>query len=179
MKNDAAEFVMLLNGLAKLTSFEPNDFIVDFYKSSLEPHGLHNVNSALRSLMKSIKRWPTVEEIESAMGILPMTPLSIEDIARDAVSRIWEAISDFGWNNPRAAKEYIGELGWKVVERHGGWARVTDVEEDQRGILTAQWRDLAITLYRFEQNGDSNRGPALPLSRALALIGDMSLDRED
>lgn len=49
-----------------------------------------------------------------------------EQIAREAVSRVQEAISRFGYCNSEQAKSFIGELGWGVVKSYGGWSSVCE-----------------------------------------------------
>ncbi len=48
----------------------------------------------------------------------------IESLAAKAdiiISRIETAIRRFGYTEPEEAKEYIGELGWQIVQFRGGW----------------------------------------------------------
>lgn len=46
-------------------------------------------------------------------------------------ARITAAISEFGWPNEAAAREAIGEKGWKVVELSGGWPDICKTTYDQ------------------------------------------------
>lgn len=43
-------------------------------------------------------------------------------IASEIAGRVTAAVPKFGWANPTEAREYVGELGWSVVEDRGGWA---------------------------------------------------------
>jgi len=64
--------------------------------------------------------------------------------ANEVASRIRKGISDFGWCNGEKAREYIGELGWKVVIRSGGWQYLCENHGLELNPLTyqAQARDL-------------------------------------
>lgn len=77
--------------------------------------------------------------------------------AIEAASRIVEAVGTFGWPNQTAARDYIGELGWRVVERIGGWQYICENlgTELNLGTFTAQARDLAnATLERVAAGRD-------------------------
>ena len=86
-----------------------------------------------------------------------------EDQARDASARIIASVSKFGPYQEQRAKEYIGELGWLVVQRQGGWrATVEALTYDNQGQLQAQWRDLALSLARRSKLGLVDQAPELP-----------------
>jgi len=82
--------------------------------------------------------------------------------ALEAVSLIWEAVARFGWPNGKDARAHIGELGWKVVERFGGWTTVCDQADSDGGILRAQMRDLAIAMQSRAKAGLNDTLPSLP-----------------
>lgn len=44
-----------------------------------------------------------------------------ESAAREVAARITGAITKHGWSNQAKARESIGEVGWAIVERQGGW----------------------------------------------------------
>jgi hypothetical protein len=97
--------------------------------------------------------------------------------ARDAAGRILSAVSRFGWNNPERAKEYVGTLGWAVVERQGGWRNVCEtLTFENSGQLQAQWRDLALAISNRAKAGGADLPPAIPDKRDtgnLKLISEM------
>lgn len=87
---------------------------------------------------------------------------SDEEIGQDIASRIEGAIYKFGYTSPERAKEYIGDLGWHVVEQFGGWPRICEIETDQLPSSRKQWRELAaIVAKNFYTKGD-NLPPSLP-----------------
>lgn len=166
MNHTEKEFITMLEALADMTGMKATPFIMGFYADNLRAFRWERVNKALLGFMEDARKFPTVAEVKEKLGILPVKPVTAEDNAREAVSRIWEAMRTCGWNRPKEAQAFIGELGWKVVERYGGWSAVTDLEEDQRMGITAQMRDLAISLQKFSSHG-INTGPTLPESNAI------------
>lgn len=62
--------------------------------------------------------------------------------AQEIAQRCFGAIRKFGYTKPVQAKEYIGELGWRLIERRGGWnSHCTETRESDVPILTAQFRE--------------------------------------
>jgi len=86
-----------------------------------------------------------------------------DENAREAAGRILASVSKFGHTNTERAREYVGDLGWAVVARQGGWLNVcTMLTEDNVGMLQAQWRELAISLQRRARAGLLDTPPGLP-----------------
>jgi len=75
-----------------------------------------------------------------------LNPSLSNDAKANQIARmIPEAISKFGWNNPSEAKEYIGEIGWHIVQSKGGWLDVCNFHGSDWDVGTfhAQARDSA------------------------------------
>ena len=89
---------------------------------------------------------------------------SPDALANESASRIRKAISDFGWNNSQQARDFIGELGWKVVERSGGWMHVCENHGLSLSPLVfhAQARDLAKAICESEILGIGDQPIQLP-----------------
>lgn len=103
---------------------------------------------------------------------------SARDEAIEASNRIVQAMSRFGWNNPEGARNFIGELGWRVVEREGGWQSLCQrTTNEELPTLKAQWRELAAVTQRRMVSGIDNAAPQLPgqdkkqLTHIAGLIG--------
>lgn len=95
-----------------------------------------------------------------------------ENQALAAVSRVISAVSRFGWNNAGQAREYIGELGWSLVQLDGGWMTVCEtLNQDNLGTMRAQWRQLAMSQIQRAKSGTINQAPALPVSVMDGLVG--------
>ena len=81
--------------------------------------------------------------------------------ARDAVALIMTAICRIGNYRTKDAQAFIGELGWEVVKLQGGWEVVCSISEADKGMLQAQWRELAISLLNKHRLGISGEAPTL------------------
>ena len=90
--------------------------------------------------------------------------------AVEAVSRIVQAVANIGPYRTEDARAFVGELGWFVVTREGGWQNVCQVlTEENIGALKAQWRQLAIAQHRRAKAGLTD-APALPTHQTGGLI---------
>lgn len=127
---------------------------IEFMTRNLLPHGADAVIAALEKLLKSARRFPTVADVESAMGICEASP---EDKGREVANRIFYAIERWGdmngesgvlkWENEIAP--YLGPIGCKVVTVNGGWNYLcSNVTNDDATTWKAQWRDYACSLAR-------------------------------
>ena len=65
------------------------------------------------------KTFPLPAQIREMLN--PTISLTNEQIAADIAGRIVGAVSKFGYSNPKEAREFIGDVGWIVVELRGGW----------------------------------------------------------
>jgi hypothetical protein len=137
----------------------------------------------------------TLEEMKLAFGRLTNDPevirlplpakiieaarpqLSVDDESKEAAGRVLTAISRFGYPNPRDAREFIGELGWRCVELQGGWAQLCQSTHDrQLPMLQAQFRELAKSQHKKARIGKLDEVPSLPdpdsnLTRILKIKG--------
>lgn len=89
-----------------------------------------------------------------------------DSIARETASRVMSAVRQFGYTRPTEAKVYIGDLGWRIVARYGGWQTLCDelgVSLDV-GTFQAQVRDLAKSLRQFAKAGELDQAPSLSSS---------------
>lgn len=155
-----------------------SDVALEMYVDDLADLPLEAVLEALRGLRRDPKqrRSPLPSEIRAK--VLPASE-SPEEIGKDIASRIIEAVSTCGWTNAERAKARIGELGWIVVQRQGGWTNLcSELNESNRGMIQAQMRDLATVLYRKAEMGTLNLVPQLPeqkhrAAQLVSLIKDM------
>lgn len=73
-------------------------------------------------------------------------------IAQEIANRCFGAIRRFGYTKPQQARAFIGELGWRLIERRGGWVHhCQNTMESDIPILTAQFRD-AISSYAEQKD---------------------------
>jgi len=88
------------------------------------------------------KTWPRAADIRNLVS----PTLDSDTKGKLAASRVIESVSKFGYTNPEEAKNYIGELGWKAVQRFGGWQYICENLglSIQISTFQAQIRDVAI-----------------------------------
>lgn len=137
------------------------DQVLVMYAKDLEDLEFDAVSFAYDKWRKDPKhaKAPLPAQIRSMLN----ATVTDEDKARDAASRIVSAMSRFGYMRPEDAKEYVGELGWAVVERQGGWSSLCErVMREELPTYQAQWRQLALSLIHLFESGLGHRPPELP-----------------
>ena len=166
----------MLAMLAEQSGEQVSKHRLEFIVRSLAAHADARVVAGLEKLLKTSRRFPTLGEIEAAMGVGEPTDA---DKGREVGERIYTAIGRWGTqsrNNWPAIAEYIGPIGVKVVEMQGGWQQVCETTDyDNAGMLKAQWRELAAVLARKEAAGTLDEAPKfakLP-EGASAAIGEL------
>ena len=90
--------------------------------------------------------FPMISHVREILNINPDKEKKEE--AQNIADRIIEAVNKCGYNNPDAARKYIGELGWRVLhEGYGNWLSFsTKLLSEQVEITRAHIRDSAIAL---------------------------------
>lgn len=117
----------------------------EFYLECLSEFPADQVVAAMKSLIQTATRFPTIQQIKQAMGLAPIDDHKAQATA--AAHEIWQliarGISIHG--QPRATASPLAE---ETVRLLGGWRCLSDSIEDneQRPTFTAQWRDLALTV---------------------------------
>lgn len=107
-----------------------------------------------------------IETIEGkSIGCAVIRPEALIDAeAREAASRVICAVSKFGYSQPEAAKEWMGSLGWFIVDRAGGWNNLCEfLDHDNQGMHEAQFRELAKAQILRSRAGITST-PSLPMS---------------
>lgn len=153
------ELKKLLIGLGQYRQMDMTGLPLDAYAEDLIDLELEKIGYAIKAIRTTIDYKP----FAALVGLIRQKVLGNEkDEALEAANRILQAMSNFGWTNPEAAREFIGELGWRVVQREGGWLALCErTINDDLPILKAQWRELAAATMRREQSGITD-APALP-----------------
>ena len=98
------------------------------------------VCDALRRCRREQNSFPTIAQI---ISYVEGGKNNAELIAVDVATRILAARSKYGWCNPEAAKENLGDFAWQVVKNFGGWRTICETQSDQDGTLRAQIRQSA------------------------------------
>jgi hypothetical protein len=128
----------------------------------------------VRRVYAEIRRDPKIKTMpypsEIRFRIQPI--VSDEDEAREIAATAIGSVVKFGYNNPTEARAAIGEIGWEVIDRLGGWTTFCGGLTDQNlNSYQAQIRDLAGSHLKRNQGArhvlelsDSNKN-LLPESR--------------
>lgn len=98
-----------------------------------------------------------------------------DSAAREIASRIVGAITTCGWSNPSGAKEFMGEIGWEIVQRFGGWLHLCENHgmSIDPGQFMAQARDLAKSQIQFSPSAMSAAIGITSRSDIARLAGDV------
>lgn len=161
MQNDIVAIKRLLIMASAYWREKLDDHVVEMYAEDLSEFGVEQIKAALTKMRRdtSVTRFP----LPSKIAALIQPQISSDDEAREAAARIFAAVPKFGWCNQRMAREYIGELGWRVVELQGGWTYLCEtLKPNMAPTLQAQFRELAKTIQVKHLNGSSDVPPALP-----------------
>lgn len=120
-------------------------------------------------VISALKDWPRVSKQQrhpfpAEVREMAGGGVSIDAEATAAATRIQQAITKFGWPNGKEAQIYIGSLGWTVVQRFGGWARVCEmvgVDYDKAAFL-AHAKSIAKSEAEYSRAGRHDEAPRLP-----------------
>jgi len=103
--------------------------------------------------------------------------VSNESTAIDVASRISHAIATIGYNHPKEAEEYMGEIAWLVVAREGGWEEVCrNSFVKDLGTRFSQRRESAKSIMERSSLGILHKAPALPLPRKALSLGQIMVE---
>lgn len=107
--------------------------------TNIAPHLLIDAYKRFTEVSK-FNRFPTPAEI---YGMIK-PELSVDDEANLIATKIRQAISRCGYADPEGARKFIGEVGWNIVRRFGGWTYICENHGDLLNPLTfhAQCRDI-------------------------------------
>lgn len=156
----------ILVGLAGIYDKElhPEAFVL--YSQALIDLSVEDIKRAVVLYLEDAKndKFPRPAQLKAALS-----PTD-EQQARDAVTRIIHALTK--WSDPyghsderrNKAKEYIGELGWIIVQRQGGWEKLS-VESDLGHGTQAQWRESMVSFMSKARLGILDEAPKLPSRR--------------
>lgn len=128
-------------------------------------------------------RMPTPGDL---LGILK-PQLNPREEAIRRLAKIKESVRKFGWPSPGKAKEYLGEIIWRDVERMGGWKHLCESPDLNLhdSIIYAQVRDGLSSSVQAERSGIDYEAKALPgaenkvLELASKLGNKMSIEGKD
>lgn len=133
-------------------------YIDDIVASGLSFSQALDAYSAYRRNSKNT-RFP----IPSQIIDLVKPQVNDDALAREAAIRIQQAIAKFGYMGGDEAQAFIGEIGWQVVRRFGGWRYICENHGIELNPLTfhAQARDIARTQIEMARAGIMDQAPQL------------------
>jgi len=158
-------FLNRMRALAKLCNFALDTTIISLYELGLQPHGLENASRAIEQIIFSRRDrdpFPSVKSI--AEIIVPSINDDFEAI--ESAARIVQSVSKYGYSAGNEARRFMGELGWRIVERFGGWRTVCETMNSENiGTLQAQFRQLAKSQIHRAKIGMGDIAPVIPLNQ--------------
>jgi hypothetical protein len=98
------------------------DAVLRMYAEDLSDLTLSEARAALEAYRKNPKnrQLPMPSQIRDVLR----PELDTESLAREIAARIGGAVTKYGWCNGEAARAFIGEVGWSIIERRGGWSQL-------------------------------------------------------
>lgn len=160
-----------LLGLAEYYDKQLTKNQIDMYVQDLSDLALEDLIRAVELYRKDARndRFPLPAKLKGT--IQPPD----DQRARDAVGLVLTAVSRIGPYRDSDAREFIGELGWKVVKMQGGWEEVCNsLTNDNKPILSAQWRELAVSLINKTRIGIIDEKPGLEFKSKTAGLENLS-----
>ena len=135
-----------------------SDVVVSLYVSDLSDLPLGAVLDAMRGMRRDAKRrhLPLPADVrERAAGTGRCD-------AGEIAAKLCASIAKFGYTSPDRARAYMGEVGWAIVGRFGGWAQLCNtLTTAEMNTFRAQVREVCrVEIDRQEQTKKSDT-PAL------------------
>lgn len=120
MKSNLLETIALTFTYYNPGQVLPNP-VVAMYGEDLADLPINECIRAYRNYRLNSKntKFPLPAQIRAI--VRPEEYISAEAQAREIAARICGAIPKYGWSNTAQARAFIGEIGWRAVERQGGW----------------------------------------------------------
>jgi len=106
---------------------------------------LHDLNlDELAVAIKRVRMNPSIKHMPRPAEIIEQVRGNENHDAITMANKIVEAIGKYGYNNSDKAKSFLGDKGWEIVKRDGGWASICErATIENISIMKAQWRELA------------------------------------
>jgi len=137
----------------------------------LSKYELGKVIQALEQLFVEQPGFPDISKIIAMVD--PKPDLDAE--ANNLANMVIESISSYGPDRIDDVKKHVGEKGWFVIERFGGWNNLCKIEDKEINITRAQLRDLCksvskIYVDKFEKQIPYDHSGVKKLSDHLKLL---------
>lgn len=121
--------------------------------------------------IKKVRLNPAIKYMPKPAEIIEQVRGNENHAAIALANLVVEAIGKFGHNNAHRAKEFLGEKGWELVKREGGWESICErTTIENVSIMKAQWRELAKAIEYQNVKNDLQSNPLLELKAAKFLL---------
>jgi hypothetical protein len=152
-----------------MAQFKLSPNVIDIWTAALRRYGLPKATEALTQIAINVrpgKGLPAIADVIEIISPKDVAKIADEDLAAVAASRIIGAVRKIGVSSDpdrnRRAREWVGELGWQVVENNGGWRFLCEtLNTDDIPTVRAQFRREATALLAMSRRGDVTP-PGLP-----------------
>ena len=166
----------LIIATAMYFGHEIPDAVLPLYAEDLSDLPFDDVYRAIGEIRRDPRttRFP----LPAAIREKALPGMNPESAALEAVSRVIRAVSRVGPYDLERARAMVGELGWEIVIREGGWENVCQVLTfDNETSLRAQWRNLALSVIDRARAG-LTEAPSLPSpTRSTGQVGPRPLSQ--
>ena len=143
------KFLKRLQVLAKLCRDESVVDVLDLYDRVFAKVGYMEGAVAVEKVIlerNSRDPFPSIAELRRAAVNQPEEI----DIANECAGKIFEAITKCGWNAPDKAREFMGDIAWRLVGQFGGWLTLCEsIGPKNATTYRAQFRDSALASIRL------------------------------
>jgi len=127
MKIDQEQFLRLLSCYTAIQPYRAPDFsrreVGWYWYQEFKFRSLEELRRALDTHVRKHDHFPSIREMNQALS----GKVDDDTISKVTSMNILAAIQKFGWCNWTEAKNYIGELGVKIVDRFGGWPNLCEM----------------------------------------------------
>lgn len=159
----------------------------ELYATTLEPYPVEVLNEALNRYVTNPEndRFPIPPN--KIMQAIYGSPKDDDAVANEVVSRIMNALK-FGSGQYyqgqmfdtliSQVKNAVGEIGWAVIEREGGWTRFAQNVQENDRTARAQLRELAKSVLLQSRQGTLGQAPKLPKPMNPQLLGQRPANAE-
>lgn len=184
-KNDKQILRQMILSEAAFYDSQMSDIKLKMFVEEMSDLTLEQIHRAYFNFRKDPKR---IQKIPMPSEVRQFTnpELTEQNQATTAAALIITAVGKFGHMRGPEAREYIGELGWSVVQMQGGWSYICENLgiDLSVGTFQAQARNIAIAQIERAKAGQLTTPPGLPepqtktqiesTNRIKALVGSMT-----
>lgn len=152
----------MLVALAEYLQTTITDDQLVMYTKELEPYGKETLACAITQIKQGTERF--YGKFPLPGEIIRFIAGNDDDYALESALKIIRSVEKFGWPNPTEAHQFIGELGWSVVQAYGGWVNVCKMldQVEKTGIYQTQFHKSAKMMLNRARLPSRDGGSLLP-----------------